>query len=647
MILRCVFVISFLFVTACRKESNSEPNPPKQKPTSLIEFEVDESLWVRRANSILRHGLSLNPDSPAYNTSLSPRERALSLMEDGGFADTIVDFSSYWMGQRPDFLREQEYKEEYVNGNRIRRPLGVWFKEDVVGHAASINGARAVFEGKSYFDNFFAENGPSYYREVLEPYFYDYGSSSSSTQQAASHEGRAEIRKKILGFVKGVAASVRPLAAVEMKAEFCKAFDEANGRVGFSIGVAVSTSFNFFDYSSFERLEDWCDDNFEIYTDRDLLKLLARVIPEFEADIRYLAEVERVTQLAPPRSVAEVENLYQAIDKNTLKTASVPQWNTGLFFKLQNSSTNRNRKRASWVLKRFFCDDLTPVNVEIPQTHSMDAHGSDPACYSCHFKLDPMSGYFRELGSFGTSFAEFPNIFFDDGVEQERSTFELPWKSRVGSGREWDIGYIRSVNDESKNTYGGNLGDLMTLLRTAPEVKECFVRRVFEYALGEEQAFDPGWIREVSGRFEEMSKSNPSLAFKGVFADVVSGNTYRVRDRNSAMCYDVPQGVDPATRAPCRIATLLDRHCVSCHSKASPLGGLDLSSWVNRSDGLSGFVHKTSSDEPSTKESVQTIIDRLTSSDDNMRMPYKKDMPDEERNELVAWAQKYLKSISQ
>ena len=113
------------------------------------------------------------------------------------------------------------------------------------------------------------------------------------------------------------------------------------------------------------------------------------------------------------------------------------------------------------------------------------------------------------------------------------------------------------------------------------------------------------------------------------------------------MCYDVPHGVDPATRAPCRIATLLYRHCVSCHSKASPLGGLDLSSWVKRSDGLSGFIHKTASDEPSTKESVQTMIDRLTSSDDEMRMPYKKDMPEEERNELVAWAQKYLKSISQ
>ena len=43
---------------------------------------------------------------------------------------------------------------------------------------------------------------------------------------------------------------------------------------------------------------------------------------------------------------------------------------------LGNSSTNFNRKRSAYVLKRFFCDDLIPIGFETPQEHVGGAHGS-------------------------------------------------------------------------------------------------------------------------------------------------------------------------------------------------------------------------------------------------------------------------------
>ncbi len=73
---------------------------------------------------------------------------------------------------------------------------------------------------------------------------------------------------------------------------------------------------------------------------------------------------------------------------------------------LANSSTNYNRKRAAYVLKRFFCDDLNPVGFEDPAEHIGGAHGSQTSCYACHYKLDPMAGFFRNHGALVWRFLE-------------------------------------------------------------------------------------------------------------------------------------------------------------------------------------------------------------------------------------------------
>src|SRR5690606_6614086 len=103
----------------------------------------------------------------------------------------------------------------------------------------------------------------------------------------------------------------------------------------------------------------------------------------------------------------------------------------GWFFdRLPNSSTNFNRKRANYALKRFFCDDLTPVNVVLPDDHAGGRHGTDPGCQACHYKLDPMAGFFRYHNGFGTSSKD-PDgiIFFSDGALKPLGEYLGEWRS--------------------------------------------------------------------------------------------------------------------------------------------------------------------------------------------------------------------------
>lgn len=75
----------------------------------------------------------------------------------------------------------------------------------------------------------------------------------------------------------------------------------------------------------------------------------------------------------------------------------------------------------------------------------------------------------------------------------DRAEYIGQWKKIPGDmSSSWNIGYIRSATDESRNSYGESLEDLERILSTAPEVKACFVRRTFEYFLGNEQAVSQG-----------------------------------------------------------------------------------------------------------------------------------------------------------
>jgi hypothetical protein len=249
-----------------------------------------------------------------------------------------------------------------------------------------------------------------------------------------------------------------------------------------------------------------------------------------------------------------------------------------------NSSTNMNRRRAASILKTYFCDDLTPINIPTMfsglDSHSENRHASDPGCRSCHYKLDPMAGFFREFGIFGYSFKNSNELLFDDMsriIGLERQKYRDQWKSPEGHPRTWNIGYIRQPFRESINDYGESLDDLFKIIRKAPEVKSCLVRRLAEYMLGTEQVFDQSWLDQLTDRLAR--EENSSSALRQIMKSLALSQTYRQRDPDPSTCYDQ---VDPPqdNSVPCEVRAPLQKHCVSCHNNSSADHGLDLTQWI-------------------------------------------------------------------
>jgi mono/diheme cytochrome c family protein len=307
---------------------------------------------------------------------------------------------------------------------------------------------------------------------------------------------------------------------------------------------------------------------------------------------------------------------------------------------LQNSSTNQNRKRTTYFLKRFFCDDLTPINVAIPSDHAKQAHASDPACVACHYKLDPLAGFFRNFGNAFADYSRLGNIEFDDHAVTDLAGYANAWRNPPGSLREWNVGYVRSLQFPEQNYYGESLDDLFAFMRQAPEVKACLVHRLNQYLLGEEQTVDQTYLDGMTRAFVQQSATDSTTAFRQAAAAIVTSQAFRRTNRDPETCYDFPPGTDLSTRPPCRIAAVVQRSCVSCHASESAAGGLDLSRWVPLSSGKYGFPHR----RPDTgewiepRETAKRIVERLSSASLDLRMPLLRYMAPLDKEALYLWA---------
>jgi hypothetical protein len=308
------------------------------------------------------------------------------------------------------------------------------------------------------------------------------------------------------------------------------------------------------------------------------------------------------------------------------------------FRSVTNSSTNFDRRRGAYVLKRFFCDDLTPINQAIPASHAEGRHASDPGCVSCHYKLDPMAGYFKDRGVSGFDFSNASRIIFDDLAEADHDTYVQAWRAPEGEAHAWDIGYVRSLDNPALNSYGETLGDLFQLIKTAPEPKTCLVRRLFSHFNGDGQALDPAWLEELAQRFTADAATDGSAALRRTVSRIVLGKTFAEPDPISAQCYDrVATAGDGGP--PCQVSSVLQKYCASCHG-AGGAGGLDLTHWVKLADGTAGFAHTSGGTAVSRGDTMQQIEDRLASGDNDQRMPLGRFMPAADRETIYLWAQK-------
>ena len=621
-----ILSIAMLFTCGSHNKHKGTPatlppqdTPGDQEPTDLTFDPETQAWWTERVNYTLRLAEPLDSLSGSREFSqMKPKDVAYAMMNDAGYYDMMTDFTMYWLGIKGPGIFAADY---YTNGKK-----GI--SKSVASQNQVVNAVKAMAANDNYFANLFKETGPINLYEVDKPF-------DIFSQPGQPQATNAEIRAKWLALVKERVATIIPLAKLETKTEFCDAYDNLDIRSY----LGGPNGFDSSDSALSDPFAVWCYID-ETKIPNDPTTLLNAKVQYYEKLIAELNAIDQRYAGRSPLAVAHVTDL----DTVRLSTGDIEgrQYGEELFRLIQNSSTNRNRKRAAWALKRFFCDDLTPINVEAASSHVGGQHGSDPACYSCHYKLDPMAGYFRELGFFGVSFASSPEIFFDDGAKAPRVDYDKPWKAAPETGREWNIGYIRSTTDDKLNTFGSNFTDLLQLLQTAPEVKECFVRRAFEYVVGENQVVDRGWLKSVTAKMTETEKTSTTAAIKGVFADIVMSKAFLARDRNNNECYDLPTGTSAKNRAPCQIANIIERNCASCHSASGSQGGLDLTTWKVQANGQPGFNHSVGGQQLSRGESFQKILDRLSTTDQTKRMPLMRTMPPQDLEAVFLWLQKEL-----
>jgi hypothetical protein len=90
---------------------------------------------------------------------------------------------------------------------------------------------------------------------------------------------------------------------------------------------------------------------------------------------------------------------------------------------------------------------------------------------------------------------------------------------------------------------------------------------------------------------------------------------------------------------PERVAWVIENRCATCHSDTSAkFGRLDLTKWVETPDGGYGFVHlDASKKQRPSRDTFETLLERVTSSDPDEFMPVGDVLKPEDLDALVEW----------
>ena len=588
--------------------------------------------WIEKTARLLRggDGIGSNDDIGAL-LKLSDEEIARRFMTDIRFGDSILDFNMYYLGFKIDTLK-----------------LDGVYKRNAFDFSNAVAATQELLNGGDYLKLFDLE-GPFFMPPLPTvpddpPAPEDAGLSLDRLRIKAIDEvegifidlfefGPLEVRRSAKAYCNEFEKVIEGAAAVHGK--FNRAFNDEDVFIVMMRGHVVIDPLEIL--ARAHQAE--CVDKPAARADVKRLSAAAK-----EALDRYTRAVHEILKFEPaiyrPRSVLE----FKPLDLSAFK---MDKW-LALGFEqsssLKNSSTNFNRRRGAYVLKRFFCDDLTPVGFESPQQHVTGVHGSDTPCFACHFKLDPIAGFFRDRGTYFYDYANNDNVVFDDGVPMNRKKYEAAWRAPKGSAREWNVGYIRSPRFEENNSYGQSVADLSRIIRNAPEARRCLMKRLFEYLVAEEQTIDGGYLDELTRKFEEEAVQNSSSAMKNAIVRIVLSNTYNQADPDPRQCYDRAPGAKVEDAPPCRVASILQKNCVQCHGGPEGFAGLDLSSWILAPDGATRtFPHlDRGRKQVAPHDTMTRITERLSSTDPAVRMPKERSMSDQERQELFLWAQEEL-----
>ncbi|WP_125461882.1 hypothetical protein [Rhodomicrobium vannielii] len=629
-------------------EMLAQPRPqPAAKPGDAIQplplIRADDAplsawekrWWIDKTARLFRAGQGLSPQDDIERLSkLSKPEIVREFMDDPRFGDTVLDFNMYFLGFKIDDLKE----------DGAYAPSAYDFPN-------AISSAKALLTNGDYLKIFDLEG--DYYPAPLNvtPSEEDLGPEDAKLTASQLREkaiGEFQARLKALRTLR---EGPNPMPAYafcdkvgevvdqqsEISAKLFRAFTDAE------IFTIMRGGIPEFVFTALEKtVDDECEKPEAQVDTQRVVETINTVSTQVKSAFDAVLAFEPTKY--EPSSVAEMK----PIDRSAF-----PEGKKWVAFGLEqgtalaNSSTNYNRKRAAYVLKRFFCDDLTPVGFEDPAEHVSGAHGSQTSCYACHYKLDPMAGFFRNLGALFGDASSTPDIVFDDLASMDRKTYQATWSAPPGSGRAWNVGYVRSPRWPEQNSYGENLGDLSKIIHEAPEAKRCLMKRLTEYMLGESQTVDGGYLDSLTKSFEQEASENSSVALKNAMLRIVQTDSFQTRNPDPQQCYDYAPGTRPENRPPCRVAYILEKNCVSCHSGKDFLNTLDLSKWIASPDGKGKtFPHLTTKNaQIPASQTLEQIANRVSSSDLKIRMPKNKPMSSQERQELFLWVQKELAKV--
>ncbi len=326
-------------------------------------------------------------------------------------------------------------------------------------------------------------------------------------------------------------------------------------------------------------------------------------------------------------------------------------WASQLGVNLVNTKTNFNRRRGAYVLKHFFCEDLVPIPAAESGTgaarHTLiarDEHGANASCKSCHYRLDPIAGFFRFHGHHFLNFLGKGSVRLDDGTLLTDAEYALHWTRADFVDQDFNeglnIGYVASNADLTENSYGRFPGDLVTILKSRKEVKACITQRALEFFLGKNQLVDPDFSQKLS---EELARQwraqSSSVAIRGLVKSIALSKAFKQQNPVSDTCYDISAGGSKA-EPPCYLRAMVQRHCTQCHGQNSRL---NLKKWEEIYPGEWGFPHLEKVQASAAKvylhpkETFARILNRLTTADSGKRMPLSRPMPQRDREGLVLW----------
>ena len=612
----------FLMTVAACDRSEQAPATTSDatlSPTALFTparppGEFERVRWIQKTAKALRGGRSLT-DARAIDALLKKTDEEIvdAFIAGPEFGDTVLDFNLYVLGFRKDRLREPDGELAW----------------QIFDFASAITSARETAKDGDYFKLFEYEQ-PMYLPRLKRP-----GGLEDGDDKLSDEELRRKHHVAIQSGLKQLIAQLKANPGTTLDKSCAMFLEETKeGQQFFSAGYW----FSLVDLGFYSNI--WYGWILEACT--------GAVKP---AGFDMIVELEKILQMNE-RLIDDIKNFeparYSTRDLAEIRALDVkkigiaPHWN---FFgdairqSIMNSSTSFNRKRGAWALSRFFCDDLTPIGVETPPgPPPTDRHGSEPACMACHYKLDPMAGFFRDFGYLFSDYSKASHIRFDDNAAMPRDQYQQAWRAQGATGRTWNVGYVRSTTKDTLNSYGSTIEDLFKIVRTEPEVKRCLSRRLFEYLVSDQQALDGGYLDHLAAEFTEAAKTSSARALKGLAKKIVLSHSFRELDPVTDKCYDYPPGYDPAGKPPCKVAHVLKKNCVMCHSSTASFPHLNLGSWVQLPVGTMGFPHLDKQGQQlSSKVTLERVLERITTADTVKRMPMRRHMDPLEREVLFRW----------